>query len=67
MHQYSYDGPVMMFDTCVADRWKGTTYAASERKARANLSYQYKKRNKRVAGSRVTLPGKIVMIEQEGE
>ena len=34
MNQYAYDGPVMEFDTCVADRWKGSTYAVSENKAR---------------------------------
>lgn len=33
MNQYMYDGPVMEFDTCVANRWQGSTYAASEKKA----------------------------------
>lgn len=28
MNQYMYDGPVMEFDTCVANRWQGSTYAA---------------------------------------
>ena len=37
MNQYMYDGPVMEFDTCVANRWQGSTYAASEKKARSNL------------------------------
>lgn len=23
MNQYMYDGPVMEFDTCVANRWQG--------------------------------------------
>ena len=35
MNQYMYDGPVMEFDTCVANRWQGSTYAASEKKARS--------------------------------
>ena len=26
MNQYMYDGPVMEFDTCVANRWQGSTY-----------------------------------------
>ena len=34
MNQYIYDGPVMEFDTCVANRWQGSTYAASEKKAK---------------------------------
>ena len=61
-HKYVYDGPVMEFDTCVADHWRGETVATSESKAKSNLAYQYKKKNNRIAGTRVTLPGKIVMI-----
>lgn len=57
--QYTYDGPVMMFDTCLVDRWHGTTYAESESKARSNLTYQFKKTTNRIAGSRIFLPGKI--------
>lgn len=62
MNQYAYDGPVMEFDTCVASRWKGSTYAESESKARSNLAYQYKKKHNRVPGTRITLPGKIVVV-----
>ena len=40
MNQYMYDGPVMEFDTCVANRWQGSTYAASEKKARSNSKYE---------------------------
>ena len=63
MHQYSYDGPVMEFDTCVSARWKGSTYAVSENKARSNLAYQFKKKHNRVPGTRITLPGKIVVVD----
>lgn len=63
MKRYVYDGPVMEFEKCVADRWKGETLAVSERKARSNLSYQYKKENDRVANIRITLPGKIKAID----
>ena len=61
-HKYVYDGPVMEFNTCVADHWRGETVATSESKAKSNLAYQYKKQNNRIAGTRVTLPGKIVMV-----
>jgi hypothetical protein len=44
MNQYTYDGPVMEFETCVTNRWHGSTYAVSEQKARSNLAYQFKKR-----------------------
>jgi hypothetical protein len=62
MKLYSYDGPVLEFDKCVSNRWKGSTYAESERKARSNLTYQFKKKTNRVAGTRITLPGKIVLV-----
>ena len=34
MDLYSYTGPVTMFDRCVANYWKGETYASSEKKAK---------------------------------
>ena len=38
MNLYLYDGPVMEFDNCVANRWTASTRAVSEKKARSNLS-----------------------------
>ena len=61
-HKYSYDGPVMFFDKLVADHWKGETIAPSEKKARCNLSYQAKKQMQLIAGTKVTLPGEIKMV-----
>lgn len=61
-HKYSYDGPVTMFGSCVANRWQGETMAPSEKKARSNLAYQFKKQNRQTAGAKVTLPGKIKMV-----
>lgn len=62
MKQYTYDGPVMEFDICVALRWTGSTYAASESKARNNLAYQFKKKNNKLPNTKITLPGKIVIV-----
>ena len=62
MNQYLYDGPVMEFGTCVSNRWQGTTYAVSERKARSNLVYQFKKKNNRVPGATITLPGEVIIV-----
>ena len=62
MNQYMYDGPVMEFDTCVANRWQGSTYAASEKKARSNLVYQFKKKTNRIPSTRITLPGKVGLV-----
>lgn len=61
-HRYVYEGPVVAFNQCLTSRWKGETMAPSEKKARSNLAYQFKKQNNRVAGSRISLPGKIKMV-----
>lgn len=62
-NKYIYEGPVMEFDMCVTDHWKGETYAVSENKARSNLAYQYKKRTHRTSDAKLTLPGKIERAE----
>lgn len=62
---YSYDGPVMEFNRCIANRWKGSTYAVSEKQARNNLAYQFKMETGRVARTVITLPGKIIEKVQE--
>ena len=61
-HKYAYDGPVLEFARLVTDHWRGETMAPTERKAKSNLAYQYKKQNNRNAGVKVTLPGKIKMV-----
>ena len=65
MDLYSYDGPVMEFDRCIANNWSGRTYATSENKARSNLAYRFKQETGRVARTRITLPGKIIRVEGE--
>lgn len=65
MALYSYNGPVMEFDRCIADRWKGQTYATSEAKARSNLAFQFKRDNGRVPRTNITLPGKITVEGDE--
>ena len=60
MDLYSYEGPVMLFNNCVANRWKAETYATSEKKARNNLIYQYKKATGKTADAKIILPGKII-------
>lgn len=63
MALYSYDGPVKIFEQIVNPHWKGSTIAPSEKKARSNLAHQYKKETKRSATAKVSLPGKLVVIE----
>lgn len=64
MNLYLYDGPVMEFDRCIANRWKGFTYAASESKAFSNLIYQYKKKNGKQPTAKITLPGKLKCVSE---
>lgn len=66
MTKYVYDGPVMMFNTCIVNKWKGETTAVSESKARSNLTYQFKKQNGKLAGSNISLPGKITVNGAKG-
>lgn len=61
MNTYYYSGPVMEFDGCIADKWEGSTRAVSEKKARANLTYQYKVSNGKAPRSKITLPGKLIV------
>lgn len=60
--QYEYRGPVMEFDTCVERDWKATTWAPSEKKALSNLAYRYKKEHNRTARAKITLPGKVALV-----
>ncbi len=64
MKRYLYDGPVKEYDTCVNSRWRGETMAPSEKKARSNLAYQYKKKFGKVVNTRIIFPGKLV-VENE--
>lgn len=65
MQEYMYQGPVMVFENCVEHRWVGKTMANSEKKARSNLAYQYKKATKRSPTAKITLPGKLMVVVRE--
>lgn len=67
MYQYSYDGPVMEFERCITPRWQARTIAPSEKKARSNLAYRFKQEHGRTANARITLPGKIILVPDQGE
>lgn len=65
MKKYSYDGPVMEFERCILNRWQASTYAASESKARSNLAYRFKMQNNRCPRVKITLPGKMAIVEEK--
>ena len=63
MNLYNYNGPVLEFDKVVANHWSASTRAQSEKKARCNLAYQFKMETGRVARSKITIPGKLIIVE----
>lgn len=63
MHKYKYSGPVREFDTYISDHWEGETVAESERKAKSNLAYQFKRDNHRLPSVKITLPDKLKIID----
>lgn len=65
MNVYSYDGPVLEFERIVADHWKASTRAPSEQKARCNLAFQYKQQHGKVPRTKITVPGKLTIVEEE--
>ena len=64
MDKYAYDGPVLEFGRCICNKWITETIAVSEAKARSNLTYQFKKKYGKSATSKISLPGKITLIER---
>ena len=63
MKRYSYDGPVMIFGTCVRAHWQSETMAVSPEKARSNFAWQYKKQTHRAPEFKVQLPGTVRLVE----
>lgn len=63
-HTYFYEGPVYEFDTCVARCWKSKTIAPSEAKAISNLTYQFKKKYKKLPNCKIILKGKLTTFSE---
>lgn len=60
---YHYNGPVMSFDKCIQTKWEGYTLAESEKKARSNLAYHFKRANGLLPTAKITLPGHIRVVQ----
>ena len=62
---YIFEGAVSdSFGKCIAHKWKGETMAISEKRARSNLMYQFKKQNNMTASAKINLHGKIILKER---
>lgn len=62
MAKFKYDGPVTSFGRVIQEQWEGYTIAESEKKAKNNLIFQFKKNNNMIAGSKVELPGDLMVV-----
>ena len=60
MQRYFYDGPVTKFGNCIDERWKGSTYARTEKEAKRNLIYHCKVDHNLLPTAQIALPGKII-------
>ena len=56
---YVYKGAVMMFDRVIDRYWEAETTATSEKKAKSNLVFRYKKMHRLEPTAKVTLPGQV--------
>lgn len=63
MKRFTYKGPVLEFEKIIANNWEASTLAVSEKKARCNLAYQFKMNHGKTPRTKITLPGKITVIE----
>lgn len=64
MKRYRYSGSVEQFRKCICNRWTGETVAATEKRAKSNLAYQFKKETGRLGTTNISLPGKLEEIEE---
>lgn len=60
---YTYEGPVMEFDRVIDNRWTAETKAVSEKKAKSNLTHQFKVSHNRSSNTKITLPGNMTAID----
>lgn len=65
MNLYFYEGPVLEFDRIIDNHWSGSTRAETEKKARSNLAYQFKKQHGREPRTKITIPGKLTIEGDE--
>lgn len=59
--RYSYNGAVRSFDDILSVKWRGQTFAESEKKARSNLGYQFRKHMGLSQSVPIRLTGKMTV------
>lgn len=56
MERYIYEGPVLGLTRVISEKWRGETYAVSEKKAKSNLTFQFKRQNGLVSTTKIFFP-----------
>lgn len=64
-NKYLYSGPVTELGKVISQKWTAITYAPSELKARNNLAYRFRKEHNKARNTRIGLPGKVVIINDQ--
>lgn len=62
-NRYSYKGPVCEFGRAIASMWTAETYAPTAAKAMSNLAFQFKRDYNKIKTAKITLPGKLTVVE----
>lgn len=60
---YIYRGPVLKYGVCIEHDYTAETWAPTEKKARNNLTYRYKKEHDYIKETKIELPGTITKGE----
>jgi hypothetical protein len=62
MNYYTYEGPVMnSFGQLITNKWEGETYANTDKKAKSNLCYQFKKEHGLMQTARIKLVNRPIL------
>ncbi len=61
--RYLYKGPVCEFGRVITSMWTAETSAPSEKKAISNLAFRFKQDHNKTKTAKITLPGKLVVVE----
>ena len=67
-HIYHYEGPVVdqsgkVVAESVGNKHQSGTRAVSEKQARSNILFNWKRNNGHVGSSKYSLPGEIIFVE----
>ncbi len=62
-YTWRYIGPVMEFDRCIERRWIAETWASTEKIAKRNFIFRYKRDHDRAHNAKIVLTGKIEKVD----